>query len=56
MLAFLQWHLFTAKYGRDVHSYIVGIERKEKKKERKKNIEPAAKKRSSIPQEAAGGE
>ena len=37
--------LIYNKYGRDVHSYIVGIERKEKKKERKKNIELAAKKK-----------
>ena len=36
------------KYGRDVHSYIVGTERKGNKKERKKNIEPAAKKKSSM--------
>ena len=33
------------KYGRDVHSYIVGTERKGNEKERKKNIEPAAKKK-----------
>ena len=36
MLAFPQGDLFTAKYGRDVHSYIVGTETKENKKERKK--------------------
>ena len=34
-----------AKYGRDVHSYIVGTETEKKKKERKKTIEPAAKKK-----------
>ena len=36
MLACPQGDLFTAKYGRDVHSYIVGTETKENKKERKK--------------------
>ena len=52
MLALPQSHLFTAKYGRDVHSYIVGTETKKNKKERKKNIEPAAKKKI---QHSAGG-
>ena len=56
MLAYPQRDCFIVKYGRDVHSYIVGTERKGNKKERKKNKEPAAKKRSSIPQEAVGGE
>ena len=45
MLACPQGDCFTVKYGRDVHSYIVGTERKGNKKERKKNIEPAAKKK-----------
>ena len=36
MLALPRSQSFTAKYGRDVHSYIVGTKRKEKKKERKK--------------------
>ena len=36
MLALPQSHLFTAKYGHDVHFDIVGIETKENKKERKK--------------------
>ena len=52
MLALPQSDLFTAKYGRDVHSYIVGTETKKNKKERKKNIEPAAKKKI---QHSAGG-
>ena len=45
MLAYLQGDCFKVKYGRDVHSYIVGTGRKGNKKERKKNIEPAAKKK-----------
>ena len=45
MLACPQGDCFIVKYGRDVHSYIVGTERKGNKKERKKNIEPAAKKK-----------
>ena len=45
MLACPQGDLFTAKYGRDVHSYIVGTETKENKKERKKTIDLAAKKK-----------
>ena len=45
MLAYPQGDYFIVKYGRDVHSYIVGTERKGNKKERKKNIEPAAKKK-----------
>ena len=36
MLACPQGDCFTAKFGRDVHSYIVGTERKGNKKERKK--------------------
>ena len=36
MLALPQSDLFTAKYGRGVHSYIVGAETKKNKKERKK--------------------
>ena len=48
MLPCPQGDCFTVKYGRDVHSYIVGTERKGNQKERKKNIEPAAKKRSSM--------
>ena len=43
MLACPQGDCFTMKYGRDVHSYIVGTERKGNKKERKKNIELATK-------------
>ena len=45
MLPCPQGDCFTVKYGRDVHSYIVGTERKGNQKERKKNIEPAAKKK-----------
>ena len=45
MLALPRSQSFTAKYGRDVHSYIVGTKTKENKKERKKTIEPAAKKK-----------
>ena len=45
MLALPRSQSFTTKYGHDVHSYIVGTKRKEKKKERKKDIEPAAKKK-----------
>ena len=45
MLACPQEDLFRAKYGRDVHSYIVGTETKENKKERKKTIGLAAKKK-----------
>ena len=45
MLACPQGDCFTMKYCRDVHSYIVGTERKGNKKERKKNIELAAKKK-----------
>ena len=37
MLALPQSHSFTAKYGLDVHSYIVGTKTERKKKERKKN-------------------
>ena len=36
MLALPRSQLFIVKYGHDVHSYIVGTKRKEKKKERKK--------------------
>ena len=36
MLPCPQGDCFTVKYGRDVHSYIVGTERKGNKKERKK--------------------
>ena len=45
MLACPQGDCFTVKYGRDVRSYIVGIERKGNKKERNKNIELAAKRK-----------
>ena len=45
MLPCPQGDCFTVKYGCDVHSYIVGTERKGNKKERKKTIEPAAKKK-----------
>ena len=45
MLPYPQGDCFIVKYGRDVHSYIVGTERKGNQKERKKNIEPAAKKK-----------
>ena len=45
MLACLEGDCFTVKYGRDVHSYIVGTKRKGNKKRNKKNIEPAAKKK-----------
>ena len=55
MLAYPQGDLFTAKYGRDVHSYNVGTETKKNKKERKKH-RVARQKRSSIPQEAEGGQ
>ena len=45
MLAFPQGDFYTTKYGRDVHSYIIGTKTEENKKERKKNIELAAKKK-----------
>ena len=45
MLALPWSHSFTAKYGRDVHFYIAGTEIEKKKKERKKHIEPATKKK-----------
>ena len=53
MLAFPQSHSFIAKYGRDVHSYIVGTETEKKKRKEKKDIEPAAKKK--IHHSAGGG-
>ena len=46
MLALPQSDLFTAKYGRAIHSYIVGTKTKKNKKKRKKTIEPAAKKKT----------
>ena len=45
MLAFPQGDFYTAKYGRDVYSYIIGTKTEENKKERKQNIELAAKKK-----------
>ena len=56
MLALPQSDLFTAKYGRDVHSYILGTKMKKNKKERKKPQSQPPQKESSIPQEAEGGE
>ena len=44
MLPCPQGDCFTVKYGRDVHSYIVGTERKGNKKERKKNTAGSQKK------------